>query len=552
MSALKVIFENFSGYGNDEVSIAFYSPSAPLNAVNANSQQPVAANTWYPLNNFSAGVSITTISGRIYFCYGKTFPFTDTLPQTPTSNTFFYRYDKVELTFSGSPADVADLTSIDYWSMPFQLQTKKNGVKVNNPVNGLHDKVTAIALYNSLLKLSTPPVSGIPGAIPALVPGQFTQPGNAPPPWTMFARIIGPSVYPPVGGEPASPYDTLESYLTWLNTTYGPGTGTNTVPGLGNGTIANVKGHFGGVGPVVPPSGPQSAQDYALTAAIDGSLGITMTGTVGSSPTPIKLSIAKADLLNPTGIYGANPPVSLNGAAPATLGNNVYSWILGDLLSGLCVGTVGSLVAYNGAVIGGMESSMWFFGNLPMEYLFTGAQPNNTYYSQFAATIHALSDAYGFPYAERFTHVFATLDPNIVDTLEITMLEAVLPPEFLVMANQAWQDTGIEVTGGDVITYQAGLWTADPNDNNRNLYDAHGNPTFKDTQPGFTMPGQNMGMLIGKVNDTMFAIGKNGTVPAGLSGILQLCINDDLFARYGAGLTDNKGSVRVLVTHPQR
>ena len=37
------------------------------------------------------------------------------------------------------------------------------------------------------------------------------------------------------------------------------------------------------------------------------------------------------------------------------------------------------------------------------------------------------------------------------------------------------------------------------------------------------------------------------TVPKGLSGEIQLCINDDLNGIYGAGLQDNLGSIVVSI-----
>ncbi len=544
--SIKLSFKNISGYIDSEVSVLFHSPSVPLKATNLHTKEIIAEHRWYTVGDLISGVSLTSISGRIYFCYGETFTFVGPQPQTPTAQSFFDRYDKVEITFTGQPSDVADLTSIDFWSIPFQLTSKKNGKQID-VVKGLYDSITAVDAYEKLLSLSTPPVSGLSGAIPALVPGEFKQEGNGPMPKAVFGRIIGPSVYPPTPGKPVFPYNTMEPYLSWLNKTFGPGTGTTTVPGLGNGVIAKINGRFNGVGPDVPSSGPKSRQDYDLSANIDKSLDITLKGTVGNGKEKITLAITKADLLNPTGIYGANPPVSLNGGSAATLGNNVYSWAIGDFLSGLNIGAVGSQEKYNGVAIGSMDSHKWFFGKLPKKYMFSGAQSDRNRYNQYAATLHDISDAYGFPYAERFTDVFAGLNPSNVDELEIKLLEGVLPPEFLVQSKKAWQSTGITVNAGDTISYQAGEWTANPGDNNGNLYDADGNPSFINTLPGYAMPGQNMGMLVGRVGEITFAIGNSGSVPASVSGILELCINDDLDGRYGDGLTDNSGSVRVLI-----
>ncbi len=120
-----------------------------------------------------------------------------------------------------------------------------------------------------------------------------------------------------------------------------------------------------------------------------------------------------------------------------------------------------------------------------------------------------------------------------------------------VQANIAWQSTGIMVIP-EVrynIAYKSGLWTANPEDNNGQLYNAAGNPSFIPAKQGYTMPGQNEGAMIGRIgNNAPFLIGMGATVPSNQSGELQLCINDDLTGIYGAGLTDNIGSIQLTVT----
>lgn len=134
-----------------------------------------------------------------------------------------------------------------------------------------------------------------------------------------------------------------------------------------------------------------------------------------------------------------------------------------------------------------------------------------------------------------------------IDANTLQLVETFVP----VNANQAWQDTGVAVQPGKVITisYESGQWTADPQTNNGNLYDANGCPGITVTQSGYPVQNVNMGALIGQVgNNAPFFIG-NGpvTTPAGQSGPLKLCINDDLNAEYGAGLADNIGSLQVRI-----
>ena len=134
-----------------------------------------------------------------------------------------------------------------------------------------------------------------------------------------------------------------------------------------------------------------------------------------------------------------------------------------------------------------------------------------------------------------------------IDANTLQLVETFVP----VCAAQAWQDTGVTVQPGNPITvsYKSGQWTADPQTNNGNLYDANGCPGITVTQSGYPVQNVNMGALIGQVGtNAPFLIGDGPvTTPAGQSGALKLCINDDLNALYGAGLADNIGSLLVRI-----
>jgi len=143
--------------------------------------------------------------------------------------------------------------------------------------------------------------------------------------------------------------------------------------------------------------------------------------------------------------------------------------------------------------------------------------------------------------------VFVT---NVNQSPNSIMPALLLVTPVTVQADIAWQNTGVVVNGvinRATIQYASGLWTANPKDNGGQLYDANGNPKVIPSKPGYTMPGQNEGALIGKVGDTIFLVGMGTTVPLGLSGEIQLCINDDLKGQYSPGLTDNIGSIVVTI-----
>lgn len=123
-----------------------------------------------------------------------------------------------------------------------------------------------------------------------------------------------------------------------------------------------------------------------------------------------------------------------------------------------------------------------------------------------------------------------------------------------VQATQAWQSSGVNVPPGIevVIAYQSGQWTADPQTNGGKLYDANGCPDVivPADQTSYPVTGAHMGVLVGRIaGGRPFVIGDGpyGVLTA-TGGLLELCINDDLTATYGAGLADNSGSVTVSVT----
>jgi hypothetical protein len=132
-------------------------------------------------------------------------------------------------------------------------------------------------------------------------------------------------------------------------------------------------------------------------------------------------------------------------------------------------------------------------------------------------------------------------DNDVQDAIGI-----VYPSNVTVQANLSWQSTGVTLTGRltTIITCTGGLWTANPW---TGMCGASGNPAYV-AKPGYTLPGANEGALIGRVgSNPPFLVGNGTNFPAGQSGVLSLCINDDLNNQYGVGLTDNGGSLNVHI-----
>ncbi len=124
---------------------------------------------------------------------------------------------------------------------------------------------------------------------------------------------------------------------------------------------------------------------------------------------------------------------------------------------------------------------------------------------------------------------------------------------FTVQATQPWQSTGVAIPPNVAVTiaYQSGLWTADPPTNDGQPYDAAGCPniTVPADQPLYPITGVAMGALVGRLDGgAPFLVGDGPyTILSASGGALELCINDDLTAAYGAGLADNIGSVTVYI-----
>lgn len=120
--------------------------------------------------------------------------------------------------------------------------------------------------------------------------------------------------------------------------------------------------------------------------------------------------------------------------------------------------------------------------------------------------------------------------------------------DFCIQSTLGWQNAGYVNAGCRYqISYISGLWTANPDANDGNWYDANGS-SITATQPGYPLQGAAEGALIAQIgNNPPFLVGDTGLTPAGQTGQLQLVINDDLSGRYGQGLKDNVGQVFVSI-----
>lgn len=194
MSGIKLTFTDSSNIPNtQEVYIGFYTTATTQFSIdNLKATGPAITwiynnigtqpnGNWYTLDDLSDGVQINHfVSGRIYVCYNvkgaggwKPDPSNPLAEPAQTltlggqvNENFWLRYDKMEITVTPAPADVADLTSIDFWSIPMTLKATLNGQEPTGggvyEAHGLLGNTSAQDIFKALEPLSNPPVSGIP------------------------------------------------------------------------------------------------------------------------------------------------------------------------------------------------------------------------------------------------------------------------------------------------------------------------------------------------------------------------------------------------------
>jgi hypothetical protein len=240
-------------------------------------------------------------------------------------------------------------------------------------------------------------------------------------------------------------------------------------------TVTYVK-PFGGQGPLPPGTGPytvtftgfvtlKGTSTIAAGSPYAGTYAVEIKIPYGSLPEYMAVQSGftnyPAFLLDPSGVVGANAnylykyylqssvdPGSYSQTDPSQGGpqDNVLTWIEGDLLAGMNVGTVGSDKTLSqpiklngntypaGTPIGSFNSQDWWelgstlhTTNSVYDYYFGFLQRDTDYYNRYAETIYPFTDAYGFAYSDRITGGRAAISwnaqaANPIDTVEITIL----------------------------------------------------------------------------------------------------------------------------------
>jgi glucose dehydrogenase len=115
--------------------------------------------------------------------------------------------------------------------------------------------------------------------------------------------------------------------------------------------------------------------------------------------------------------------------------------------------------------------------------------------------------------------------------------------------NQVWQKAGLRLQGHGVLRFRAdGQWVFNPRLAAVNGDGAQNLSTAGRTAYVFKGRQGREGQLIGRIGSGLpFVIGTHGMHKVGPreTGALAMMINDDVDAKYGAGLADNSGQLTV-------
>lgn len=352
-----------------------------------------------PVYQFTVG---SVASGVLLVSYGKPISYTDSNPSPITSN---FRFDQLEMSFDPNQSSIANLTSIDAYSIPLQMELFPSP-QAPAPSGGLRTYYASTASLISEF--------GALGAAGAVY-GINTNAGGAPVTWNpksglgSFARILGPGKISSTttNGNPA-PFPSFGQYLA---------------------SLAGVSG--GGYAFTISGNANGSTYDYSGKLVGDGSGGylVNLSGTTDPAPpSPIPANAAVVVHL-PNGsapgsqptvnydsfIYGAvlnSQSFTVNGVG-STNSNTVYGAIARDVLSGINFGYLNGRYGNSGA--------NWY-GVPPTEFPFGRARnTNDGFYNPWAAIIYNRSDAYGFAFSDR-SGPSPALTLQDTDTLRVTVL----------------------------------------------------------------------------------------------------------------------------------
>jgi hypothetical protein len=354
-----------------------------------------------------SGIDLRLFSGRLLFSLGSPLPTTPDFQQNGGTG-WQIRWDKVEMTLDGTGSGVANLSSTDFFGLRLQVQNFKTGSSTPNQEIGWNTSATNVFSQLSPLYNNNPQaVASCPTGATTCTPGQAL-------------RVIAPSTVPP----PAlSSFPSMQPYIDYVQK---------------NNISTGVTGQYTGRDTSKLPctiANACVAQSYNFTATILANGDLQLTGTAGAISGTHTIRIAAGDL--PLGILTTNPPFTVDGASDNIGDNDVYSTAVRDMISGFDYGFVGSteINPNTGHPFATDSTSQWYVPPVGPARAFAAAQPQTspcsvfaagqtagaTCYNQYAGDIAMDGESYGFPFSDLLGRPFVSLDPSVIDRVDITI-----------------------------------------------------------------------------------------------------------------------------------
>jgi len=352
--------------------------SDPNNLSGTINGEPLIARNSYSFAEAKNGINLDyNVGGRIFFSLGEPLnnPNQPPEPNNPSISSYHTRFDKIELTYQpNNPYSVANLTIIDFFSIPLCLKTYKNGTLVNT----LDLSVDGETMAENLAQLT----DSNPQAV-------IRERGK-------FLRVLGP----PNSDNISDLYPSMKDYIDSVKAAPLP---------------FQIQDHYWHDGDT-----PQTqSQEYSFFGSIADNGDLLLQGGADMVGGDHTIKILYNDLLQ--GIYGCNPAYFVDDV-PASIGqNDVYSAVVRDTVAGFNLGFIGSTTTNpaTGLPFNISPSCEWWLSPKAFEF----AQPIRPFYNQWGRYISEHSNSYSFPFSDVWRPVKRKVQISLtdIDTLEITI-----------------------------------------------------------------------------------------------------------------------------------
>lgn len=332
-------------------------------------------------NKGTVSFTLTKISaGRIYVSYDKALSTTAPDGANPTDADYKTRFDKVELTYTEGDGGKANLTTVDFYAIPFEMQTfltDSTGTKIPIEQFTLKSGTTGANLQSEILKITTD------SAAATVSNGTET------------VRVLSPVKAP-------SAYTDLQPYANKV---------------VSDKISMTISGTFYGT-----PSKDYSYTSSIVTAGSETYIQLDMTNEKTIS---IPTSSLGAAIYTCDGAYYLNKDYT---TVHKVSENDFYAAVYRDVVAAMNLGYVDGK--------DGNDSSSWW-GNAPY------SAANSTYYNQYAAEAYDwYPGAYGFPFSDRQKQVLMDLGGSISE-FKVTILGDNQKPTILDLPGVLNPQTGI-------------------------------------------------------------------------------------------------------------